>query len=357
MARIAHEGMLLAGILLAVFSCMLGGARARAQSAAPLDRIASVFSRIETLYVEQVDMAPLVEAAVTAVRRGSGRTDAAWTSCLAGQAAARPGAHDLQPLADAFACAGPMRNDPARLERIADDAIQAAVAKLDDRSQWYSAEAMAELTGRTPASGIDDSLAMDRRDTVLILRLKSLPAGVARRLEDGIRAQGRGARAIVLDLRDNPGGLLEEAVAVADLFLDHGTIVTMRGRLPTDIAVHRAARGQVAPKLPIIALVNGQTAAGAEIIAAALQDNKRAIVIGQRSHGLGSVQTLFQTDGNHALKLTTAHGYRPNGRRLSDDPVMPDCQNDLDPVALMEEATTFVAMGAAPCSAATLPIP
>jgi carboxyl-terminal processing protease len=128
---------------------------------------------------------------------------------------------------------------------------------------------------------------------------------------------GKGMKALVLDLRANPGGLLDQGIAVSDLFLDPGqVVVATKGRAPNTTRSYRDARRQLWPDLPIVVLVNGYTASAAEIIAGALQDHDRAIVLGTPTFGKGLVQSLWELAPGTALKLTTARWYTPSGRTI-----------------------------------------
>ena len=127
----------------------------------------------------------------------------------------------------------------------------------------------------------------------------------------------RGARTVLLDLRDNPGGLLEQGVEIADLFLDPGkTIVSMRGRTPESTHTFTDAAPQKWPDLSLVMLVNGHSASASEIVAGALQDHDRAVIVGSTTYGKGSAQRVFSLDGNGAVKLTTARWYTPSGRSI-----------------------------------------
>ena len=129
-----------------------------------------------------------------------------------------------------------------------------------------------------------------------------------------------GAQSVVLDLRGNPGGVLDGAVAISDLFLDQGDeVVETRGRARGQTASYRASRAQQFPGLPIAVLVDGQSASASEIVAGALQDHDRGLVIGERTFGKGSVQTLFPLSGGDVLKLTTARWYTPVGRSIQKE--------------------------------------
>ena len=128
----------------------------------------------------------------------------------------------------------------------------------------------------------------------------------------------------VLDLRNNPGGLLTEAISVSDAFLEKGEIVSTRGRDPADGERFNATPGDLAGGKPIVMLINGGSASASEIVAGALQDHRRAIVVGTKSFGKGSVQTVVPLRGDGAMRLTTARYYTPSGRSIQALGVMPD---------------------------------
>jgi len=131
----------------------------------------------------------------------------------------------------------------------------------------------------------------------------------------------------VLDLRNNPGGLLDQAIAVSDAFLDHGEIVSTRGRDPEETQRFNARPGDLTNGKPVIVLVNGGSASASEIVAGALQDHKRATLLGSRSFGKGSVQTIIPLGpGNGALRLTTARYYTPSGRSIQAKGIVPDIE-------------------------------
>src|SRR5215472_5179509 len=129
---------------------------------------------------------------------------------------------------------------------------------------------------------------------------------------------------VVLDLRNDPGGLLDQAVAVADAFLDKGEIVSTRGRRSEDAQRYNARPGDIAAGLPIAVLINGGSASASEIVAGALQDHHRAILLGTRSFGKGSVQTIIPLPGHGAMRLTTARYYTPSGRSIQAKGIDPD---------------------------------
>lgn len=150
---------------------------------------------------------------------------------------------------------------------------------------------------------------------------------VGKGIADLKRQAGGKLTGLVLDLRQNPGGSLDEAVALSDLFLTKGDIVSQRGRNPRDNEFYRAEEmipGDAAKGLPVIVLIDAGSASASEIVAGALQDQKRALIMGERSFGKGSVQSLFELDKTRAIKLTTARYYTPSGRSVQEGGIEPD---------------------------------
>ena len=132
---------------------------------------------------------------------------------------------------------------------------------------------------------------------------------------------------LILDLRSNPGGSLDEAVALSDLFLDEGRIVSQRGRARGESITYNSEtmfRGQIAPNVPLIVLIDAGSASASEIVAGALQDHRRALIMGERSFGKGSVQSLVPLGNDAALKLTTARYYTPSGHSVQEGGIKPD---------------------------------
>ena len=128
----------------------------------------------------------------------------------------------------------------------------------------------------------------------------------------------------ILDLRNNPGGLLSQAVKITDAFLDSGEIVSTRGRKKNDIKIFTARKGDILNAKPLIILINRGSASASEIVSGALKDNKRAILLGEKTFGKGSVQTIMPLKNKGALRLTTAKYYLPSGTSISDIGVSPD---------------------------------
>ena len=131
-------------------------------------------------------------------------------------------------------------------------------------------------------------------------------------------------RGLILDFRNNGGGLLDQAIKVSDLFLEDGTIVTIKGRLRRNNMLFTAHPLEVNRDYPIVVLINEASAAASEIVAGALQDNKRALVLGTKSHGHGTIQTTELLRDGSGLKLTIATSYTPSGRSIQNEAIIPD---------------------------------
>ncbi|MCB5199146.1 carboxyl-terminal processing protease [Loktanella sp. DSM 29012] len=164
----------------------------------------------------------------------------------------------------------------------------------------------------------------------VVLRITTFNNQTYPNLEEGLAEQIEAAGGIenvdgvVLDLRNNPGGLLNQAVFVSDAFLNAGEIVSTRGRSLADSDRFNATEGDLAEGLPIVVLINGGSASASEIVAGALQDHRRAIVVGTKSFGKGSVQTVVPLQGNGAMRLTTSRYYTPSGRSIQALGISPD---------------------------------
>ncbi|HEX2093990.1 MAG TPA: S41 family peptidase [Longimicrobiaceae bacterium] len=158
-------------------------------------------------------------------------------------------------------------------------------------------------------------------DGVGYINLSIFSESSSREVREAIqKLRGQGMTKLIFDLRENPGGLLDQGVAVADLFLRPGlAVVETRGRIQSDNTVARTRDGEIAPGMPIVVLVDEYSASAAEIVAGALQDHDRALVVGARTFGKGSVQDLFPLSGGNFLKVTTSKWYTPVGRSIERD--------------------------------------
>jgi len=167
-------------------------------------------------------------------------------------------------------------------------------------------------------------------DNVVIMRVSTFNEQTIPNLKDGVKKvlqENNGMRNVngfILDLRNNPGGLLSAAVSVSDLFLNEGEIVSTRGRTDSDMDRFTASKGDLAEGLPLIVLINGGSASASEIVAGALQDHSRAILVGTKTFGKGSVQTVVPLVGDVAMRLTTARYFTPSGRSIQAMGVSPD---------------------------------
>ena len=166
------------------------------------------------------------------------------------------------------------------------------------------------------------------KDGIGIININTFSGNVADQTKSALlsidKATGGRPLGYVVDLRSNPGGLLDQAVDVSDAFLEGGEVVSQRGRDKNDIERYYARPGDMAHGLPVIVLIDAGTASASEIVAGALQDHRRALVMGEKSFGKGSVQTVVQTGQQAALRLTTARYYTPSGRSVQAGGIDPD---------------------------------
>lgn len=166
-------------------------------------------------------------------------------------------------------------------------------------------------------------------DDVAYIRITSFSEQTAQSLEkelERVKAEiGDKFKGLVIDLRNNPGGLLDQAIEVSDLFLDRGEVVSTGGRVPDSNKRYNATKGDILEGKPIVVLINGGSASASEIVAGALQDHHRAIVVGTKSFGKGSVQTVIPLSAsNGAMRLTTSRYFTPSGRSIQAEGIAPD---------------------------------
>ncbi len=236
------------------------------------------------------------------------------------------------------------------------------IAEVDGEStaDWDTDVTADRLRGR-PGTAVEIGIRRPGVETVIpfaihraVIELLSVPFSVM--LQDGIgylplqvfsqtstkevrealaSLDAQGMTSLVLDLRGNPGGLLDEGAGVADLFLEPGvSIVETKGRTPEQNQAFVSRAGQLYPDLPIVVLLDGGSASASEILAGALQDHDRALVVGAQSYGKGSVQTLYRLTGGDILRLTTAKWYTPSGRTIQKDYAAQSAASDLRNVAV-----------------------
>ena len=166
-------------------------------------------------------------------------------------------------------------------------------------------------------------------------------SGVLDAVEKLKKEAGTKLKGFILDLRNNPGGLLDQAIAMSDAFLDKGEIVSVKARKSEDVQRWNAKPGDVTGGLPIVVLVNGGSASASEIVAGALQDHKRAIILGTRTFGKGSVQTIMQVTGGGAIRLTTALYFTPSGRSIQKEGIKPDIDVEPSKIEAIQQRSSF----------------
>ncbi|SFV54911.1 Carboxyl-terminal protease [hydrothermal vent metagenome] len=161
-------------------------------------------------------------------------------------------------------------------------------------------------------------------DDILYIRITSFDKKVADGVRKAILENKKKTKGIILDLRNNPGGLLDQAVKVVDTFVDKGTIVSQKGRHKSEDQTFSATKSATLTEVPLVVLVNGGSASASEIVSGALQDNKRAVLVGEKTFGKGSVQIVLPITKDEAIKLTIARYYLPSGRTIQAVGVTPD---------------------------------
>mgnify|MGYP006142896087 CR=1 FL=1 len=164
--------------------------------------------------------------------------------------------------------------------------------------------------------------------------------GLIKEVDKMFQSEGDALKGFVLDLRNNPGGLLNEAIAVSDAFLEQGEIVSTRGRKGENISRAYAKPGDIAKGLPLVVLINSGSASASEIVAGALKDHGRAVLLGTRSFGKGSVQSVIPVSGSSAMRLTTARYYTPSGVSIQAKGVAPDIEVELARIEALDGGNT-----------------
>jgi carboxyl-terminal processing protease len=346
---------LLAGALLAAGPVLGQAKNGKGASYEQLNLFSEAYDRIRQDAVEPVTEGKLIGAAISGMLSGLGPhstyiTEAAYRAMQA------PASEDRGSLGIALT----IENGQLKViaPRDGSPAAQAGIRPGDlifaiDKDPTYDltlGEAEQKLSGPV-GSEVQLNLRRDNGPPikVLIKRDRFELQTVSARLEDGnigyLRVAGfdggtvmaltsavqelrqrAGNRVIgfILDLRNNPGGSFDAAVAVADAVIDKGDIVVVKGRKPTSVKRISATPGDIAQGVPIVALINGGTAREAELVAAALQDNRRAVLLGTKSFGESSIETVIPLQGNGAIRLTTARFMTPSGQRIQGKGLTPD---------------------------------
>ena len=338
-----------------------------------LDLFGDIFERIRSQYVEEVDEADLIEAAIngmlTSLDPHSSYMSPKDAAAMQVQTRGEFGGLGIEVTQEEgfVKVVSPIDGTPAQEAGIeAGDFITHVDGEsvlglnLDEAVDMMrgpvGSEIVITIVREDVAEPFDVSII---RDTIKLTAVRSRTEGqtvVLRvttfndqtypNLEAGFKKQIEEAGGIdkvngfVLDLRNNPGGLLNQAIKVSDAFLEKGEIVSTRGRNPADGDRYNATAGDLAQGKPVVVLINGGSASASEIVAGALKDHRRAIVVGTKSFGKGSVQTVMPLRGDGGMRLTTARYYTPSGRSIQNLGVSPDIvveQPRRDPNAAKEE--------------------
>ncbi len=173
-------------------------------------------------------------------------------------------------------------------------------------------------------------------DDILYLRITSFDQKVVSSMKKAIKEHPK-TKGIILDLRNNPGGLLNQAIGVVDMFVDHGIIVSQKGRVASENIIYNARKRGSDTKTPLVVLVNDGSASASEIVSGSLQDNKRAIIVGQKTFGKGSVQVVMPIGNGESIRLTIARYYLPSGRTIQAVGVTPDIEVPYGEIKKAEE--------------------
>ncbi len=340
-----------------------------------LDLFGDVFERIRGQYVEEVDSKKLIEAAINGMLtsldpHSSYMSDEAFGDMQV-QTKGEFGGLGIEVTQEegVVKVVSPMDGTPAALAGImAGDFITQVNGEsvmgltLDDAVALMRGPVGSEIIITIVREGVAEPFDVSIiRDTIKLTAVKSRVigstvvlrittfseqtySGLEEELKKGVEEAGGldKVSGFVVDLRNNPGGLLNQGIMVADAFLEKGEIVSTRGRNASEDERFNATPGDLAMGKPLVVLINGGSASASEIVTGALQDHRRAIVVGSKSFGKGSVQTLIPIQGNGAMRLTTARYYTPSGRSIQSLGVMPDIvvnQPQVDPtVTGTEEA-------------------
>jgi len=342
-----------------------------------LDLFGDIFERIRAQYVEQVDEGKLIEAAIdgmlTSLDPHSSYLSPDDAANMRVQTRGEFGGLGIEVTQeDGFVkVVSPMDGTPAAEAGVeAGDFITHVDGEsllgltLDDAVEKMRGPVGSEIVITVVREGEADPFDISIiRDTIkltaarartegqtVVLRVTTFNDQTYPNLEEGLRKEIEAAggidnvNGVVLDLRNNPGGLLTQAIKVSDAFLEKGEIVSTRGRNPEDGERYNATPGDLIDGKPMVVLINGGSASASEIVSGALQDHRRAVVVGTKSFGKGSVQTVMPLRGDGAMRLTTARYYTPSGRSIQSLGISPDivvAQPAAKPAAEEEEESSI----------------
>jgi carboxyl-terminal processing protease len=352
------RAMLLVSAVAMIPATTAGLAAVDARSGPQFGKLVAIYQLIKANYVEKVDDDKLINGAITGMLESldphSSYLDGASLQRLETMIDGNYSGLGLSVVLDdgAVKVVSPFRGSPAEKAGVkAGDYITHLDGKL-----YYGGdidEAVAKMRGEAGTSirltvfrpGRDEPfdvtvtrgviqlepVTSELRGNVAVVTVNEFSRNVGRDVNAALASmrQRSGGRltGVVLDLRSNPGGSLDEAIALSDLFLTSGDIVSQRGRNASDNEFYKAEKvfpGDAARGLPMIVLIDAGSASASEIVAGALQDQKRAVIMGERSFGKGSVQSMFGIDRQSAVKLTTARYYTPSGHSVQEGGIEPD---------------------------------
>jgi carboxyl-terminal processing protease len=322
-----------------------------------LDLFGSIFERVRVSYVEDVEDKDLIEAAISGMLSSldphSGYLPAEDFSDMQVQTRGEFGGLGIEVTQeDGFVrVVSPIDDTPAAEAGIQSgdyityvDGESVLGLSLDEAVELMRGPVGSEINITVVREGISEPFDVPIvRDVIriraarartegntIVLRVTTFSQQTYENVETAIERQAEelggldNVDGVVLDLRNNPGGLLTQAIQVSDAFLEQGEIVSTRGRDPRDSDRYNATPGDLIDGKPLVVLINGGSASASEIVAGALQDHRRAIVVGEKSFGKGSVQSVIPLQGNAAMRLTTSRYYTPSGRSIQALGIAPD---------------------------------
>ncbi len=354
MKRLVHTAALL--------SCLITPAAiakdTAPQSELPLEDLrlfADVFNQVRNSYVDEVDDRQLLEDAIRGLLNGldphSSFLDASSFDHLQTNTTGEFGGLGLEvSMENGFVkVIAPIDDSPAQK---ADLRAGDLIIELDDKQvKGMSLQEAVDLMRGAKGTTIELTVVREginapfevtlTRDiiTVKSVRSKTLEPGFGyirlaqfqtktatdfKRELDKLKRSNTPLKGLILDLRNNPGGLLQSSIELVDIFVNEGTIVYTEGRIPSSKTIFEASATEPADETPLVVLINGGSASASEIVAGALQDHKRALIVGTQSFGKGSVQTVLPLTRDRAIKITTARYFTPNGRSIQAQGIAPD---------------------------------
>ena len=359
-SKYALWALLLLAVLAGSFTMMSPAGSKPARASAPqiyrqIDLFEEVLQRIRDSYVDKPDQAKLIEGAINGMLSEldphSFYLDAQQFRDMRVQESGRFGGVGIEVTSQdgAFKIVAPIEGTPAAKAGILSGDIITAIdgddthdMSLEDAVQRMRGPVKAPVTLSISRSGVRDAFDVRIvREVIQVLpvkyeidsnvgyiRISTFNEQTAQEVVQAVDAiektVGSNLKGFILDLRNDPGGLLEQAVLVANSFLDDGDIVSIKGRDPRETQTYRAQRGDLTHGAKLVVLINGGSASASEIVAGALKDDHRATVVGTRSFGKGSVQTIIPLHNKGALMLTTGRYYTPSGRSIQAEGIEPD---------------------------------